>query len=135
MFAALILFVPFFGIASPFMDTKDSIKLEASLKVLKNINSNDVDSIISFTDGLVASYNRPSQLPLLMKVNQSTGFLLSKYGYLQLAEKYYVDAIAISEKLNDSKEQVDNINSLGVLWGRKGEIILKLNLFFFRLYY
>ncbi|WP_161603008.1 tetratricopeptide repeat-containing sensor histidine kinase [Pedobacter arcticus] len=122
-YAFLVFFVPLNGSAFQKTTVKDSLKLHTSLDILTAISAQNVDSIVRFADGLIHDHNKNADAKSLLRINRTTGALLLRYGYLQLAEKYYEDAVAISRKLNDKPAEAENTNSLGVLWAKKGDYV------------
>ncbi len=101
----------------------DSIKLEKTINTLKSIDPNNVDSIVLVTDEALSVYRSKRNLRALHRVNQATAFVLAKYGYLGLSEKYNLDAIDLSKELKDLPNEVDNTNMIGVLWAKRGDFV------------
>ena len=107
----------------------DSIKLEKYLFILRGIKPEGVDSIIRVTDAALLNFKSQNDSYYLYKINKNAGIILLKYGYLNLAEKYYNDALVLSKNLKDKKEEAEITNSLGVLWGKKGDFLKAESLF------
>ncbi|HET8829354.1 MAG TPA: tetratricopeptide repeat-containing sensor histidine kinase [Pelobium sp.] len=101
----------------------DSVKLEAVLTTLKGISPNNVDSIVNYTDQQIQYFKAANQDVALRKLMQTAGFVLSKYSYYGLSEKYYLEAVSIAKKSNNKFAQVDITNSLGVLAGKMGDFV------------
>ncbi|MBK0383276.1 tetratricopeptide repeat-containing sensor histidine kinase [Pedobacter sp. SD-b] len=112
-----------FCFADPKTTDQDSVKLGKYLSILKKIDPKNVDSIIAISDKAILDFKHQNSEYDLCKINQGTGFILSKYGYLGLSEKYYTDALALSKKIKNTSLEVDITNSLGVLWGKRGDFL------------
>ncbi|HEX7366929.1 MAG TPA: tetratricopeptide repeat-containing sensor histidine kinase [Pelobium sp.] len=101
----------------------DSTKVNNVVRGLRKIEPNAVDSFINVTDKNLQKYSATSNLHALYKVNKTASYWLSKYGYLGLAEKYNLDAINLAKSLKNVFSQVNDINSLGVLYAKRGDFV------------
>ncbi|OAQ41815.1 hypothetical protein A5893_01475 [Pedobacter psychrophilus] len=110
-------------------DIKDSIKLDKYLSFLKGIKPENVDSMISVVNVALLDFKKQNDSYNLTQINKNAGFILLRYGYLNLAEKYYNDALSLSKSLNNKKLEAEITNSLGVLWGKKGDFLKAESLF------
>jgi signal transduction histidine kinase len=109
--------------------TKDSLRLEKYLSKLKSINPQKVDSIIIVINQGVTEFKKENKTYNLCKINQAGGSLFSKFGYLNLSEIYYSEALELAKQLKNKKLEANILNSYGVLWGKKGDYIKAESIF------
>lgn len=130
-FYFLVLLLPF--TAKAFQDNNKvaSKELATRLNVIKNIAPNNVDSLVNYADEVGKYYQNFNQTKELSSIKQATGAVLLRYGYFCLAEKYYLESILLNQKYKDRKNEADNTNSLGVVWGKRGDFV-KAESFFLR---
>lgn len=125
----LMLFSPLFTNAFQTAVKLDSVELEKTLTTLEAMSADNVDKIVSFSDKKIFHYKKIDYKVAVLKVNQATGYILSKYGYFGLSEKYYFEAASLAENLNDKISQAEISNSLGVLRGKTGDFVKAEELF------
>lgn len=125
------LLVPLCTVAFQNVVKLDSVKLNAVLSTIKAIDAHNIDSIINYSDAQALYFKNIKQDVALRKVNQTAGFVLSKYGYFGLSEKYYLEAVSIAKNAKDFYAEADITNSLGVLAGKKGDFV-KAEAFFLK---
>ena len=71
----------------------DSLRLEKYLSVLNGISPDLVDRIIEVSDKAILEFKIEKNPYNVCKINQATGSLFIKFGYLSLSEKYLTDAL------------------------------------------
>ncbi len=102
---------------------KDSTELDDYLKRLNKIAPKDLDSLVALSNTAIKFFQEKNNDLAEFKINQKTGALLSLYGYLNLSENYYTEAIKLAKEMGDIKHLVDVTNSMGVIWGKRGDFI------------
>jgi signal transduction histidine kinase len=101
----------------------DSLRLEKYLSVLNGISPDLVDRIIEVSDKAILEFKIEKNPYNVCKINQATGSLFIKFGYLSLSEKYLTDALNYAIELKNKELEVDITNTIGVLWGKKGDYL------------
>ncbi|RKD18320.1 hypothetical protein BCY91_16090 [Pelobium manganitolerans] len=119
----LILAFAWSGAVAQLTTRADSLRLERELQSLKDASVSNPDTIIVAGDRLLSIYGKPATSPNRLKIYRALGFVLSKHGYFQLTERYYREAVEIARKTGNQSAEADLINSLGVMWAKKGEYI------------